>query len=221
MKIYAKQLDPEFFDYRVYEDNVDEDIIVEGNRDYPGFHDEDLKSIKEFINNYNCYDYDVFYDGKIKDYATDYLPQKDNGKKYSPKELHQLKQSLDNMDDEETIVLCLSIIKGKEYKAGCIRGCCQGDWCQIYYPASTNQKEIDYLEAVYFGTGTEYEVHDSDNEVNNADDIEGFSILVTAWRIEDIKEEIASCFRNATADDVTLYQIKDSYLVRRNTYEAI
>lgn len=220
MKIYAKQLDPECFDYRVYEDNVDEDIIVEGNRDYPGFHDEDLKSIKEFINNYNSYDYEVFYDTKIKDYVIDYLPRKDNGKQYSPSELHQLKDALDNLDETDITIICLSIIKGKQYETRCIRGYCQGDWCKIYCPVSTSQKEIDYLEAVYFATGSEYEIHDSDKPVNSEDDIEGYSMLITDWREEDIKEQIASQFKNAKPEDVVLYQIERTYTVKHLVYKT-
>ena len=219
MKIYAKQLDPECFDYRVYEDYVREDIIVEENRDYPGMHDEDLKSIKEFIDNYNCYDYNFYYEGKIKDYIYDYLPKKENGKKFSPIELHQLKQSLDDNDDEATILLCLSIIKGKEYEIGDIRGYCQGDWCRIYYPKDASQDEIDFLEAVYFGTGTEYEVHDEDTEVHNEDDISGFSILTAKWKTEDIKEEIAS-YVGGNPEDVVLYNIERSYTVKHNIYKV-
>ena len=220
MKIYAKQCDPELFDYRIYEGNVSEDIIVEGNRDYPGFNDGDLKAIKEFINNYNCYDYEVYYDGKIKDYAYDYLPQKDNGKHLSPSELHQLKQSLDDMDDEETILLCLSIIKGKKYRTACIRGYCQGEWCKVYCPVDTTDKEIDYLEAIYFATGVEIEIDDSDKEdIQNEDEIEGFTYLSTKWNADDIKEEIASLFKDVSPDDVVLYMIERTYTKRVNVYE--
>lgn len=221
MKIYAKQLDPELFDYRIYEDNVSEDIIVEGNRDYPGFHDEDLKSIKEFINNYNSYDYEVFYDNKIKDYIYDYLPKKDNGKNYSPTELHRLKDALDNLDETDITLICLSIIKGKQYETRCIRGYCQGDWCKVYCPVTTTTEEIDYLEAIYFATGTEIEIHDEDTEVNDENDICGFTYLTTKYNSKDIKEEIASFFKGTTPEDVVFYEISKTYTQRVNVYKAV
>ena len=220
MKIYAKQLDAENFDYRIYEDNVNESIIVDGGRDFVSMNDDNLVAIKKMINDYNSYDYEVYYEGSIKMYVNDYLPKKDNLKRYSGVELHRIKELLEKDKDEETILTCLEIITGKTHKAGAIRGYCQGDYCKIYYPEDVSQEELDYLEAVYFGTGTEYEVHDEDNDVNEADDISGYTYLSTKWRTEDVKKEIASFYKNTKPEDVVLYTIKKSYKVTHYIYEV-
>lgn len=221
MKIYAKQLDPELFDYRVYEDYISEEIIVDGGREFVSMHDEELISIKKAINDYNCYDFHHYYDGSIKSYLNDYLPQKDNLKKLSPKELHRIKKMIEDFEeDDDIIIACLEIIHHKPYKVTGIHGCCQGDYCKVYCPEETTQKEIDYVEAVYFGTGTEIEIHDEDNDVNDADDIQGYSYLTTEWKTEKIKEEIASLYKNAKPEDVVYYSIKNSYQVKHLVYEA-
>mgnify|MGYP003291138551 CR=1 FL=1 len=125
-------------------------------------------------------------------------------------------------DNEEKIILtCLKVITGHQYKATGIRGYCQSDYCDVYCLEETTQKELDFVEAVYFGTGSEYEVHDSDTPVESEDDIEGYSMLITDWREEDIKKEIASCFKDAKPEDVVLYRIKDSYKVKHLVYEAV
>lgn len=221
MKIYAKQLDPEFFDYRVYQDYIDDHIIIDGGRDFASMNDDYLKEIKKLINDYQCYDYEVYYDNSIKAYLVDMLPKKENGKRLSPVEIHNIKVALDEDNEEKIILTCLKVITGMDYKATGIRGYCQGDYCDVYAPVKTTQKELDFVEAVYFGTGSEYEVHDSDTPVNSEDDIEGYSMLITDWREEDIKKEIASCFKDAKPEDVVLYQIKDSYKVKHLVYEAV
>ena len=223
MKIYAKQLDPEFFDYRVYEDMVSEEIIVERNRDFPGMHDDDLEAIKKMFNDYDGYEFDVYYEHSIKMFVNDYLPKKYNGKRYSPVELHKIREALKKADNVDVVLLCLELINGKPYEERDIRGYCQGDWCRVYCPVDTTTDEIDYLEAVYFGTGTEYEIHDGDNEPQNEDEIEGYSYLSTKWRDEDVKQEIADQFAHLhiKPEDVVLYKIERTYQVKHIEYKQV
>jgi hypothetical protein len=220
MKIYAKVLDAEYFDYRCYEDDISEDIIVDGGREFTSMNDEYLQAIKKLINDYQCYDYEVYYENSIKAYLVDMLPKKENGKRLSPVEIHLIKEALDEDNKEKTILTCLKVITGHQYKAVGIRGYCQGDYCDVYCPEETTQDAIDYLEAVYFGTGTEIEIHDENTEVFDADDIYGYRILTTKWKTEDIKKEIASYYKDAKPEDVVLYTIAKSYMVKHIEYQA-
>lgn len=209
--VYAKIRNPEWFDYRVYECDIDENIIIDGGKEFASINDEYLVRIKKMIDDYNCYDYDYYYEGSIKAYLYDMLPKKENSKRYSPKEIHDIKVKLDSnyryySDYEEEVILkCLSIITGNAYGSYSIRGCSQGDYAKVYAPTSTSTKYLDYIEAIYFNTGNEIEIHDEDSEVNDANDIYGWTYYTTEWNEDDIKEEIASkC--GCDKKDVVLYK---------------
>ncbi len=222
--VYARTRNPEWFDYRDYEWEFEENnVIVEGGRDYCDIDPQGyLDKIKKMIDEYNCWDYEYYYRNSIKDYLTDMLPKKLNGKKLSPKEMHEIKKALDtdyryrSDYEEEIIVLCLSIIYGTKYKAVGIRGCCQGDYATLY--CKENDKNIDRYEAIYFGTGTEIEINTETEEedIKDAEDIYGYVILTTEWSDESIKELIAH-ETNTTIDNVILY--KWSGYARISTYE--
>ena len=195
--VYAKTLNPEFFDYRVYECDFNEDMVVDGNREYADINGEDLKEIKKMINAFEGWDYEYYYHNSIKDLLTDYLPKKRNGKKLSPKEIGLIKQSLlkeyrYHSDYEENIIIvCLSIIHSKPYDSFDLKGCCQGEWVKLYAPKDTDKSYVDYLEAIYFNTGTEIMVDEESENITDPDDIFGYSFYTTSYNNEDLKAEIA------------------------------
>lgn len=196
-KIYAKTMNPEWFDYRMYEDDIAENIIIDGGRDFASINEDKLCDIRKLINAYEGWDYEYYYHNSIKDCVNDYL-KKNNGKKLSPKELHIVKKALESdyryhsEYEEEVAIACLSIIYGEEYDSFGIRGCCQGDYAKVYAPKNTSRKYIDYIEAIYFNTGIEVMVHDENNRVRNANDISGWTFYTDAWNDDDIKEEVAN-----------------------------
>ena len=209
--VYAKIRNPESFDYRVYEDDINDNMIIDGGRDFNDINGEKLKAIKKMIDEYNCYDYDYYYQGSILAYLRDMLPKKENGKKITPKQAHDIKVLLDSnyryySDYEEGIIIaCLSIIYGEEYESFDLKGCCQGEWAKLYAPATTSQKMVDYIEAIYFATGSEIEVHDSDEPVKDASDIYGWTFYTSEWNEDTIKDEIAKeC--GVKKEDVVLYK---------------
>ena len=191
--IYAKTLNPEYFDYYVYDLRDDDynDIIIDGGRDFISVdNNEYLKKINAIYDEYGGYEYEVYYHNSIKEFLGDMLPKKVNGKPLAPCELMFIKNALESEDKEKVILACLKVITGKEYVAGALRGCSQGDYVDVYYPKTTSQSYIDYVEALFFGTGTEIEVHDIDDKVNSPEDIEGFTFYTASWREEDLKREI-------------------------------
>ena len=95
----------------------------------------------------------------------------------------------------------------KPYAIHTLRGCCQGEVVYLYTPKDTSQKYIDFIEAWYFGTGTEVEIDDTGrNYVDNANDIEGYTFYTATWKEEDLKKEIIenALHQGETEDDVEL-----------------
>ena len=91
-KIYAKTLNPESFDYLVYDIREDDgnEVIIDGGRDYISIDNKGyLAAIKKLINDYDSWDFDYYYHGSIKEFLSDMLPKKENGKRLSPqKDIH-------------------------------------------------------------------------------------------------------------------------------------
>jgi len=200
-KIYARTLDPEFFDYRIYEDIVTEnkEIYIDGGRDYNGIQNDVLKRIKDYIDGYGHYEYEVYYHNSIREYTIDNLPKKINGKPYTPYELHVLKEMLEKENEyhyyseflEMAMITCLSIIHGTKYEMRKLRGSCQGEVVDCYCPATTPSDYTDWIEAWFFGTGVEIEIDDTGrDEVEDGNDILGYTFYTAKWRKEDLVEEI-------------------------------
>lgn len=197
--VYARTLNPESFDYRVYDIREYEcnEVIIDGGRHFESIDQKDyLKSIKKLISCYNSWDFDYYYKGSIMDFLRDYLPKKENGKKLSPKEAHNIKMSIENwtsndLAEEDVICDCLSIITGKIYRSRDIRGYCQGDYAMAYYPVRNGiMNYVDWVEAWFFGTGIEVEIHDEDNEPTCAEEVCGYTFYTANWKTEDIIAEI-------------------------------
>ena len=223
-KIYARTLNPEFYDYRFYDISEDDgnEVIIDGGRDFSDVDQKDyLKAIKKTIRDYNGWDYDYYYKGSIMNYLKDYLPKKENGKKLSPKEASIIKKALEAEKDNDIICECLSIITGKIYLMRGLRGCCQGDYIEAYYPVEDGiQKYLDYVEAWYFGTGTEIEIHDDEKDPECAEDITGWTFYTASWKTEDIKNEIRN--QCGASDDVKviLYEYTGTKVVKIDQYKV-
>ena len=217
MKIYAKTCNPEYFDYRMYEDEIPENFHIDGGEDYGFINGDYLNKIEKIIDEFDSWDYDYYYHNSIKDLLLDYMPKKVNGKKLSPKEMHRIKVALSSYNDyryhsdyvENARITILSIIYGEPYKTFKIRGCCQGDYAEVYAPSNTKQSLIDYIEAIYFATGTEVIVHDELNEPSDASEISGYSFYTDKYSPEDIKQIIAE-EHHCSIEDVVLY-VFDGY----------
>ena len=224
-KIYAKTLNPESYDYRVYDISNDDGntVIIDGGRDYPNIDNTGyLTKIKKLIGEYSDYELEVYHNNSIMDFLDYYLPKKENGKRLSPKEAHVIKQALETERDADIICDCLSIITGKIYLMRGLRGCCQGDYIEAYYPVEDGiQKYLNWIEAWYFGTGTEIMVHEEDSIPNSSEEVCGWTFYTDSWKIEDIKEEIkANCGYKDTDDvEVVLWLYKSTYSVKHDVYE--
>lgn len=223
IKIYAKTLNPELFDYRIYDISEDDynEVFISGGREYCDIDNKNyLRDIKKVIEEYDSWSYEYYYQSSIKDFLEDMLPKKENGKKLSPKEMHIIETSLKNEKDE--VITCLSIITGKKYHQTYLRGCCQGEVVTAYYPETISKQYIDFIEAWFFGTGTEIEIDDSDKEeIDSPEDIEGFTFYTATWGIENLKLEIKrECgYKDEDEVEVILWLYDKTIITKHDTYK--
>ena len=197
MKIYAKQVPPEYQESPLYMwEEWPENVFVFGNRHFNQHADrlEDIKRALEDISDVcNGYGY--------TNNLLDVVPDRDDGREYSRAERLELvklaQKYCECRSSAENDVLCaaLELITGQEYDAATIRGCCQGDWQNIIYPAEYGREWLDVFEAEYFNTGEEWIV-DPDGE--------NFSVYVTGWSDEQKRAEIAAA-AGCNPGDVVLY----------------
>jgi len=191
-KIYAVTLNPESFDYEAYDIRNDDgnEVIIDGGREFTDIDSKGyLKAIKQIIKEYNTYLYDCYYHESIMEMLRDMLPKKENGKRLSPLEAHNIEEALKNDKDVETICECLYVITGKIHRMRPLRGYCQGDYVEAYYPVEDGiTKYLDYVEAWYFGTGTEIEV--SEEEATKPEEVSGWTFYTASWEVKDLKAEI-------------------------------
>lgn len=198
MKIIAKQYP---FDWHIHEafekySFQDQNFVIEGNnRLSPFYNSEIFQNVKKELENGEVYEALNLMEEEgycwflpYEKYSTQiiqiYFP-KENGKKYNAKELLTLKRLLRKWEatyKDDVLLDILTIVTGKKWEMGEIKGCTQGDWNNIFYVK--NEIDIENIEARYFGLWTEWEITDDDGDV-------------TVWQIFDYqnpKEYLAECF---------------------------
>ena len=206
MKIYAKQVPPEYQESPLYLwEEWPENVFVFGNRDFNS-HAERLDKIRRGLE-YIAETFDDMQYGaswcrndQLDAHIWIYLAR-DNNKRYTrPERLELLKLAQNYCDcrsSEENNILCrvLELVTGRKWTAGTIRGYCQGDWQEIIYPAEYSKEWLNAFEAEYFNTGTEWMV-DPDGE--------NYSVYVTGWSDDDARQTIANAAECDPCDVVLL-----------------
>ena len=227
MKIYAKQVPPEYQKSPLFtgDEFWPENVFVFGNRDF-NQHADTLTELRTALENI----VEVFDDmqrgqGWTSDFAYAIrceLPE-EYRREYSRPERLKLVELASKYccakSYEESDVLCetLKLITGKAWDNGTIRGCCQGDWQEIIFPAEHGREWLEEFETKYFNTGTEWEVHDGDATPEGPEDVDGFSVYCTSDADDGIRREIADA-AGGNAADVILYHF--SGYERRATYRT-
>lgn len=216
MKIYAKQISPEYQISPLWLDECfPEDLIVSGNPSLRNHTTDAWDTIQgngdyaatqmEYITergpwaNYNT----------ITEMLNDCFPR-DDGKGYTAKQVHEWKKLLDDWGnaEEREYTIALSLMTGRSYDWCTIRGYCQGEWSTVFYPEKHYSKEaLDAFESEYFNMGTEWMIHDSESAPETPDDIDGFCMYAYSGNDDGIKKEIADCV-GGNAYDVVLYDEK-------------
>lgn len=208
MKIYAKQVAPECQESPLFMEEWPENVYVFGNRHYKNHGGEYIENIKNSM--YDAADElkalprgGSYYDSFI-DILADLIPEPENKKEYSRADRLKWRALLLNFDagaisDDDAITTALELITGDEYAAGEIRGCCQGDWNNIIYPAEYGREWLEHFEIEYFNTGDEWQINEG---IPDSDD--NYYFYSHAWNEDGIRAEIAAA-AGVEPDDVILY----------------
>lgn len=200
MKIIAKQVPPEWQESPLNRfDEFPEDVFVFGNRHY-------LDHTTDFFNNIPrtlediADELEYLREGKnhFGDFSVileAYTGKHDYTRNERLKWI-ELIEKWESSDEEGTIFAdVLALLLGKPFNFGTIRGCSQGDWQYIIYPAEYGREWLESFEAEYFNTGAEWDVYEEGDEDDH------YSVYCTSY---DPRREIAS-IANTTPDKVILY----------------
>lgn len=244
---YAEQLSPESFNYEYY---YDEDCAVSdafwagGNRDFcdmnASLRDDVVKSLEDcqydlgvvrdnYTNEDNTITDQAAYEAELDKVVRGYF-RKVDGSELTAEEVNDLARCCEqfatcrSIDENDYICEALSIIHGKEFVNGTIKGCSQGDW-QDYICPKDMLDRVGYIEAVLFATGTEYRI--TDHEVNSWKEAEkafengeSFTAYIREWGDEHIKAALAK-EAGCDADQIHVKRISGEHHYVEYDYEEI
>lgn len=223
MRIYAKQIPPEYQESPLfYDGSWPEKVIADGNNAYNSHTTPEYEHINRYLDEMaSAWEEANFYyipsstgwykrpkkaETTISELLRDYGFSRNDGKPWSNKQKHEWRLLLegDQRSEDEATLAALELITGEEWANGTIRGCCQGDWQEIIYPAEYGREWLRDFETEYFNTGTEWIIHDEDFHPEDPDEISGYSVYCLGWNNDLIRAEIAE-YSGARPEDVTLY----------------
>ena len=127
--------------------------------------------------------------------------------RYNTRDIHALKELVEAYTEagslEKNNILCkvLSVVTGRKWDWRIIRGYCQSDWNEIFYPVDDWSREaLAAFETMYFNTGSEWIIHDEENTPEGPEDISGYSCYIVADTEEGIRKELAAVAGCAPSD---------------------
>lgn len=211
MKIYAKQVPPEYQESPLFIGECwPENVFVFGNKwltDHAGRLEDIRRGLENIADIYGDMQNGESWIRNGNLHATIwYEMPRDNGTGYTRAERLQIVQLANNYCNcrsyEENDILCaaLEIVTGQKYNNATIRGCCQGDWQDIIYPAEYGREWLYDFEMEYFNTGAEWRI--SENDPENDDN---YYMYTHSWSDDGTRAEIAAA-AGVDPGDVILYQ---------------
>lgn len=200
MKIYAKQVPPEYQESPLFMEDWPKNVFAFGNRDFVD-HSGRLDDIRAALDDLaGAWDdltsgAPAFYNSWI-DAIQEHFPS-DDGREYTRAERLKIADLAiaycESSSDESALLRdALELITGQKYENATIRGCCQGDWQEIIYPAEYGREWLDNFETEYFNTGAEWIIDDD------------YSVYTHAWNDDGIRAEIAAA-AGVDPCDIILY----------------
>ena len=233
--IYLLQQDYEnYIDTSIYYDFDDaaaNGIIILGGRNFISYKSQEYERIEKYFDELvNEFEHITAGDGyavynSLSVAVAEYFP-KANGGRYSTREIHEIKNIINQYNGyaESIAAPLLSIITGKEYTARGLRGYSQGDYVDIIYPAGElNNDDIKYIEAIFFGTGSEYKIIESKSpltldEIQQTEDY--YFDYFHEWSADEIKNKIATR-EELPRENIKIFEISRRYRVTHYEYTEI
>lgn len=214
MKYYARQIAPEYQESPLTWGEIDTDYInITGNRNYIEHVSLLFENVRDALYNGTIIDeWDAIIHGE-SDYKAwahalkDILP---GTREYTRAERLRIPEIASEYyygaDENTCICALLEIVTGQPWEWSTLRGCCQGDWVEAFYPANAWTREtLEAFETEYFNTGSEWEIHDGDEAPEDPADISGYSIYCVSWNEAGQRQEIADAI-NCDPSDVIMYE---------------
>lgn len=207
MKIIAQQVPPEYQESPLFlgDEFFPENVAVFGNRDYKTITFPAFNKVENALYDGELLDaWDDLHDGhgykSWTDALADLVPAEGREPYTREERKHAWPDLLRDFEharrQEYNPLYCkaLELMTGKAWETATIRGCCQGDWQEIIYPAEYGRDWLHVFEIEYFNTGSEWQLDpDGDN----------ISCYVTSWKTEDIKKELADAY-GCEPEEITL-----------------
>lgn len=215
-KYYAKQIDPEyqtdnlFYNFKdkagnyqttMLDDFYNNNVVIDGNRDFISLTTNEYDDIKN-----NIYDVALEYDA-IKNKHGGYYGAWDNFtqlinyyfkgvKKYTTKDIHLwrllLEEYMQNYNLTKDIVIkALKLMTGITWRAFWLRGIMQSEYQSGYASEYLTDKDLEYIEACYFNTGTEYIVFENKKDFNK--NYNGVSYYICSYDVKDALSALIGC----------------------------
>jgi len=241
-RYYARQIDIEWFDCDYYfgeDDAVYNKMWIGGNREFITFNNDLREDVVRHLE--DCkYDLDVVRDDNdVHEFETeeDYIKElhntidsyfsKENKESFIETEYLKLIDLVDKFytcesrEEDDLICEVLEIIYSEPFTTGMFRGCCQGDWINYICPKSLSDEYLDYVEAVLFGTGTEFSITcESYEEEPDFSEVDTYCDYTYLYKDQDIKEWLAKNI-GCSVDDIVIQLIEDSYTTKHYNYRTI
>lgn len=211
MKYYARQIEPEYQTRPLEFDGIDTDYInITGNRHYTERVSLLFEAVRDALHSGEISEAwnEENERGPLADAIRDIIPPHGRGE-YTQEEAENAAQIATDYyygaDENASICDLLEIVTGQPWKWCTLRGCCQGDWVEAFYPANAWTREtLEAFETEYFNTGTEWEIHDGDDAPDDPEEISGYSVYCHAWRDDDRRAELAAAI-GCEPSDVIMY----------------
>ncbi len=213
MKIYARQVPPEYQESPLYQGEWPENVHVFGNRhleEHGNYNDtaraldqlgQDIDDIRSGCGWYT--------DQSLENILQDYFPRKTQYTRAERLRVLDIvatfyEHRAGSYEERAAVLEIMELRDGIEYDSAEIRGCCQGEWQNVVYPAAYGRDWLDEFETEYFNTGTEWIVDDTGDTMTDPGDIVGWCLYAHSWDTDGIRAEIAAAV-GVNPDDVVLY----------------
>lgn len=226
-KYYAREVRSDYFDYEAYFGECeakDMKMWIGGNREFVTLNRDLYKKVENAL----TYIYIDLEDEKTKRETVECCLNPIEREAFTDAEIDTIIKCAKDYDtllveNEETVAKVLSIVYGKEFTTGTFRGCYQRDWVKYICPKelADDKKCMDYIEAVFFGTGTEFEI--TEEKIDSADefdDVYDVRYYTAEWKDEDIKEDLARQF-GCKVDELAILKIKEEHHYVKFDYEEV
>ena len=240
-RYYARELSAEYFHYSKYYDDgcaKNDHFFAKGdgfciNEDFiSGIVDNLEKAIYDIeIDLYNIEenedtDLDKEKDSIILTNINYYLYKEHNGirEAFSSTEaakLFELAQQYFDDEKDETLCKILEVIFCEPYKTGVMRGNLRGEYARYICPSHLSTRALNYIEAVIFATGVEFEV--TEEKIESADDFESCessTYYVPSGTRKEIKSELLENI-GCDEDELCVLLIDEVHRYVKYTYKEM